>query len=221
MSDPIEPAPPAPARPDVPPMRPAPPLPTAFPAPSGAPAPAPGPGPQRAAPPYPQQPYPQQQTFAGPAPQGAYVAPYAVPRPPSAGIQPPEPAAKGRTLGIGALALALLAAVGASAVGAASAWQLGFTAGRGSASAPLDADFDWSVLAPVREWALAGEVSLWVGTALGIAAIVTGIIALVTQRGRVPGMIAVVVAALGPIVFFAAVATTLSAALSAGSGVGG
>ncbi|SIT71102.1 hypothetical protein [Microbacterium sp. RU33B] len=156
-----------------------------------------------------------------PPPSPGYAAPYSAPRPPAAGIRPPETAPSGAGLGLAALVLAVLGTLGASVVGAASAWQLGLAAGRGSATAPIDADFDWSVLAPVRDWALAGEVSLWAGTALGIAAIVSGIIALITRRGRVPGTIAVVVAALGPVVFFAAVAATLSLGLTAGSGIGG
>lgn len=208
MSDSNAPGTPPPARPPVPPL------------------PA-----QYAYPPQPQQqsqhsqPAPPPRHPSQPVPPAGYTAPYAAPytapRPPVQGVQPPAPPATGSGLGLVALILALLATVGASAVGAASAWQLGLAAGKGSATAPMDADFDWSVLAPVRDWALAGELAFWIGTAVGITALVIGVIALVTQRGRVPGMIAVVVAALGPIVFFAAVAGTLSAALTAGSGIGG
>lgn len=207
MSDSNEPGTPPPARPPVPPL----PAQYAYPPQQ----------PQHSQPAPPPQPLHPSQPATPAGYTAPYAAPYTAPRPPVQGIQPPAPPATGSGLGLAALILALLATVGASAVGAASAWQLGLAAGRGSATAPMDADFDWSVLAPVRDWALAGELSFWIGTALGIAAIVMGVIALITQRGRVPGMIAVVVAALGPIAFFAAVAGTLSAALTSGSGIGG
>ncbi len=175
---------------------------------------------------YPQQPpaYAPQQPVAYPPQQPApapYAAPYVAPRPPAGGIPAPSAPPLSPAPGFIALALALLATLGATIVGAVAAWQIGLGAGKAIASRPVDADFDWSILSPVRDHVLTGEISLWVGTAVGIAALIVGIIAIIKNRGRIPGMIAVVIAALGPIAYFAAVATALSAALPVGTGIGG
>ena len=73
----------------------------------------------------------------------------------------------------------------------------------------------------MRDWVLMGEVSFWVGTAIGVWALVQGIIAIVKGRGRGAGIAAVVIAALGPIAFGAVVQGFLTAGLAAGTGIGG
>ncbi|MFE5407944.1 hypothetical protein [Microbacterium sp. NPDC056569] len=164
-------------------------------------------------------------------PAGAYAPPpgYAPPAgypavaaaAPGAGYGSPAPAKRGAALGFTALALALVATVGASLVAAIAGFNVGLGAGREITSRPFTGEFDWGVLAPVRDWVLLGEVSFWAGTALGVWALVQGIVAIVTGRGRGAGIAAVVVAALGPIAFGAVVQGFLTAGLAAGTGIGG
>jgi hypothetical protein len=130
------------------------------------------------------------------------------------------PVKRSSVLGVVALALALVATVGASLVAAIASYRIGLGAGRQITAGALDTDFDWSVLTPVRDWVLLGEVSFWVGTALGVWALVQGVVAIVSARGRGAGIAAVIVAALGPIVFGAVVQGFLTAGLSAGTGIG-
>jgi hypothetical protein len=120
-----------------------------------------------------------------------------------------------------ALVASLAAVAGASLVGAIAAWRVGLGAGRALASRPIDADFDWSVLTPVREWVLAGEIAFWFGTVVGLWALVQGVVAIATARGRGAGIAAVVIAALGPVAFALVVQALLTAGLTAGSGIGG
>jgi len=124
-------------------------------------------------------------------------------------------------LGVVALALALVATVGASLFGAIASFNIGLGAGREITARSFDADFDWSILTPVRDWVLLGEVSFWVGTALGVWALIQGVVAIVTGRGRGAGIAAVAIAALGPIAFGAVVQGFLTAGLAAGTGIGG
>ena len=116
--------------------------------------------------------------------------------------------------------IALVATVGASISGAIASYRIGLGAGREITARTFDADFDWSILTPVRDWVLLGEVSFWAGTALGVWALVQGIVAIVTARGRGAGIAAVIVAALGPIAFGAVVQGFLTAGLAAGTGMG-
>lgn len=173
------------------------------------------PYPQQPRQPYAQPPYPQQQPYAQP-----YAAPYVPPRPPAPAITPRDDAS-GSALGVAALILAVIAAVGASTAGALAAWQIGLGAAREIDSRAAGSDFDWAVLTPVRDWVLLGELSFFAGTAAGIVALVLGIVAIVKDRGRIPAIIGVVVAALGPVFFFVAAQSALSAGLTASSGMGG
>lgn len=221
MTDPAERA--DPAQPETPPPAAgpwAPPGAAPFGAPAGPPASAShigGPGAKGAvyAPP------------PGYAPPAGYMPGPAVPGAPGAasGYPPAAVAAprarRGRALGVVALFLALLAAGGASVFAALASFNIGLGTGREIAMRALDADFDWSILTPVRDWVLLGEVSFWAGTLLGITALVLGIVAIVTRRGRGAGIAAVVIAALGPLVFGLVVQGFLTAGFAAGSGVGG
>ena len=151
-------------------------------------------------------------------PAGYPVAPAAVG---GAAYGAAAPAKRSGVLGMTALVLALVATVGASLVGAIASFNIGLGAGREISSRAFTGDFDWGVLTPVRDWVLLGEVSFWVGTALGVWALIQGIVAIVTSRGRGAGIAAVVIAALGPIAFGAVVQGLLTAGLAAGTGIGG
>ena len=137
---------------------------------------------------------------------------------------PPRPSALpsgGSGLGVVALVLAVLAAVGASIVGSYAGYSIGLGTAREVMIDSTDFDFDWSILTPVRGWVLLGELAFWAGTILGIWAIVQGIVAIVKNRGRGWGIAAVVVAAIGPIVFATGVQAFLAAGFASGASIGG
>jgi len=166
-------------------------------------------------PPYPRPPYPAQQ-YPQPYPgQPQFVAPGA-PRPQVPYAAPlPERRPDG-TLGVVALIDGVIALVGASIAVSIAAYQIGHGAGRQLAARALTADFDWSILAPVRDWVLLGEISFWVGTVFGLWALAQGIVAIVTGRGRGAGIAAVALAVAGPIAFFIALNVFLGLGLAAG-----
>lgn len=110
--------------------------------------------------------------------------------------------------------------MGASSAGAIAS----FAVGTGTDAADFEATPTWNglgFLSPVREWVLLGEVSFWIGTGLGIWAIIQGVVAIATGRGRTAAIVAVVVAVLGPVIFFAAAAIGLALGLDAGPALGG
>jgi len=135
------------------------------------------------------------------APSGAYGVPvggytasvgdYAVPAPP----RPP------RTLGVLAFVCALLAAVALPVVAGVLALRIGMLV-------PIDdlitasGDFVIAALAPARTQTLWAEIAFWLATAAGLSAIILGIIAVARRRGRGFGIAALVIAVLGPGVFF-------------------
>ncbi|WP_200947527.1 hypothetical protein [Microbacterium sp. Root166] len=180
----------------------------------------------------------------GPAPQSGHAVPTGYPAPAvnpiyppgtvaayPAGVQPATgapsyaplfvaaPPAGGRALGVVALILALLAVVGAAIAAAVAGFNAGLGTGDRMAMMPLEADFDLSYLSPVRGWVLLGEIAFWIGTVLGVWAIVQGIIAAVKRRGRGAGIAAIVVAAVGPIVFSVVLWSFLTAGIA--SSIGG
>ncbi|PRB05342.1 hypothetical protein [Microbacterium sp. MYb64] len=152
---------------------------------------------QPVAPAYPQQPVaPVYQAppgaFSGPA--GGYADPYA----------PAARPAGGPGLGRVALLLALLATVVLTIVGAVLAWQVGHGIGSSTDLTALEnrvSSDDLSFLTPVRDLILWVEITTWTATALGIWALVQGIVAIAKRRGRGPGIAAVIIAALGPFVY--------------------
>lgn len=161
------------------------------------------------APPQPAWPAPPQQAplFAAPyadAPRGSFVE---------------RAAPRSAALGVTALVLAVLAAGGASVAGAVAATQIAQGVGPSAFSSPQGPS-DLAFLSPVRDWVLLGEVSFWIGTVVGIWAIVQGVVAIVTGRGRVAAIVAVVVAVLGPILFFAAVTIAVVAVVDTGPVLG-
>ncbi|WP_249353728.1 hypothetical protein [Microbacterium sp. 2FI] len=155
-----------------------------------------------------------------PAPGGSHGGSYGAGAPGTYGAVTP-PASTGNRLGVVALLLSLVATLGAPVVAALAAFRIGLGAGREIALNPVDISLDWSVLTPVRDWVLLAEAAFWVGTVLGIWAIVQGIAAIVQRRGRGAGAAAVIIAVLGPIVFAVAVQIALASGGLAGSGLGG
>jgi hypothetical protein len=157
-------------------------------------------------------------------PYGAYppapnfAAPYAAPAP--VGFADPAPS-RGAALGIVALVAGILALVVAPIAAGIASYGVGLGIGREFALRPSAASLDWSVLSPVRDWVLLGEVSFWAGTALGVWALVQGIVAIVRRRGRGTGIAAVVVAVLGPVAFGVVVNAFIAAGIAAGSSLGG
>jgi hypothetical protein len=111
--------------------------------------------------------------------------------------------------------LALAATVGATLVGAIATFTVGL--GAPGAIDDLQTDFDWSTLTPVRGWVLVAELAFWAGTILGIWALVQGIVAAVTARGRATGIAAIVVAAVGPVVFYLVAVVALIAGATGSS----
>ncbi|MGZ8804266.1 MAG: hypothetical protein ACXWZG_03060 [Microbacterium sp.] len=223
-----QPSPPAPGPPPVPPM------PSAIP-PYAVP-PAPPAAPAGAAPQYPTTPYPTQ-LYGSPAAYGQQTAAYAAPsqgyappqgyQPPPQGYGPytpqraPVAARGGSALGVVAFALAVLAAFGATIVGSIAAYSIGLGTGQEIMLDPAAADFDWSILAPVRGWVLMAELAFWAGTVLGIWALVQGIIATVKNRGRGWGIAALVIALFGPVAFALGFQAFLLAGFAAGASVSG
>jgi hypothetical protein len=78
---------------------------------------------------------------------------------------------------------------------------------------------DLRVLAPVRDQVLWAELSFWLGTIVGIAAIVIGIIAIAKRRGRGTGVAGLIIAVLGAAIFFIVLVSALAAGSAAGFAV--
>ncbi|TQJ31652.1 hypothetical protein [Microbacterium sp. SLBN-146] len=145
------------------------------------------------------------------APTG-FPAPYATPGVPSPAASPFAAPAPPRSSMLGVVAL--LASVAATVLSPiiATVAAVGIGAGLGRQNLSLDewTGGDLSVLSPVRDWVLLGEVAFWAGTLLGVWALVQGIVAITRRAGRVQGIIAVVLAAIGPVVFAIAVQVSLT-----------
>ncbi|WP_309102430.1 hypothetical protein [Microbacterium sp.] len=169
-------------------------------------------------PPTPQGPvptFPQQGLFPPQAPPpGAYQVPvggYAFPDG-AYRVQVTEP--RPPLVGILALILALAAAVLTPVVGGLTAYEIGR---RIPAALTYVSDVDsLGFLSPARDQVLWAEVSFWVGTLLGVAAIILGIVAIRQRQGRGQGIAALVVAVIAPMIFF----VVLGIALSAGAATG-
>lgn len=173
------------------------------PQPSGQPVGAPGyPSAQNAGPGYP------------PPPPGAYQVPvggYAVS---SGAYQAPEPGAKKSSLlGILALILAIAAAVVTPIISGVTGFEIGRRLPGGLDTTSPDL---LTVLAPARDQVLWTEIAFWTGTILGVAAIVLGIIAIRRRQGRGAGIAALVVAVLGPLIFWIVLVFAISVGTAAG-----
>lgn len=199
-------------QPPVPPPWSSGPTPPAQPAWSSGPTPPAPPAPPYGAPPVP--PY-------GAAQAAPYVAPYAAPVHPQYGAALSAPAPRrSPALGIIAVVVAGIAALTPIAA-AIAAFQIGIGAGKEIALRPSPDAWDVTILSPVREWVLVGEVSFWLGTVLGLWALVQGIVAIVSRRGRIAGVVAVVLAVVAPILFGVVTWVSLAAGLESGGSIGG
>lgn len=150
-----------------------------------------------------------------PAPPGAYGVPVGGYRSPIGDYQvPPAERPPSRRLGGIALVAALLAAVGAPIVAGILSLRIGM---RVQLDRVLDAtgEIVWAALSPVRTEVLWVEILFWVATALGILAIVLGIIATARRRGRGLGVTAIILAVIGPVGFLLLV----SVLFGVGSGI--
>ena len=126
---------------------------------------------------------------------------------------PPVDEKKSSLLGMLALVAALLAAVVMPIIGGVAGFQIGTLIPGGIDTS--DEDF-LSVLSPARSQVLWAEIAFWAGTILGIAAIVVGIIAIRRKQGRGQGIAALVVAVIGPVIFWLAVLILISVGTAAG-----
>ncbi|MGO1630061.1 hypothetical protein [Microbacterium sp.] len=146
--------------------------------------------------------------------QGGYAAPY---QPPVDSRYAPvvAPRPKRTTPRLGRVALVL--AIGAFVLAAVPLWFAGHSAGRAiGVSAFLDSGvWTWAVLAPARPLIIIGEIGFWLGSALGVWALIQGIVALRTQRGRAPAVWAIVVAAASPILLAALTSAALAVGVAA------
>lgn len=148
------------------------------------------------------------------APAGAYQVPAGGYAP--AAIAEPRP--KGSpALGLIALALSLVAAVACTIIIGVTGWNIGYRLPGLSVGATVQDLESLSMLSPVRDEVLWAELSLWVGSVTGIAAIVLGIIATVRRHGRGAAIAALVVAAVGPIAYFTVAATAFTMGATAGA----
>jgi len=170
------------------------------------------------------RPYPRAQGYA--PPQGYSYAPPQGYAPPPQGygpyvpLPPSAPTSAGRGLGVVAFVLAVAATLGTTIVACVAAFRIGLGTGREITLRPMDVDFDWSTLAPVRDWVLVGEVAFWAGTVLGVWAIIQGIVAVVKNSGRGWGIAAIVIGAIGPIAFLLGVQALLVAGFASGASIG-
>ncbi|UNK71921.1 hypothetical protein [Microbacterium sp. H1-D42] len=141
-----------------------------------------------------------------PAPAGGYMVPY---------VEPPA----SRATGAIALVLSLIAAVVVPIVGAVFGYQIGVLVPVTAIDVSVESTFqdDLALLAPARMQVLWAEVTFWVGTAIGITALVIGIIATAKRRGRGLGITAIILAAVGPAFFFLAVFATFGVGAAVGS----
>lgn len=151
------------------------------------------------------------------APPGAYPAPVGGYSAPGGAYQAPAPAQpKSSALGIVAFALSIVAAIVASIIGGAAAYQIGYKLPT-AVDQVGNSTNDLSFLAPVRDQVLMGEISFWLGTLTGIAAIVLAIMAIVKRAGRAWGITALILGVIGPLIFFTVVGVTLGVGASSGA----
>lgn len=154
------------------------------------------------APVFPGAPGPTSAQPWGPPPPLYYTAPPAPPRPRTLGAV---------SMGI-ALAVLVLSAVASAIVGASE----------GPLGSRTSTSFDFTTSDLTPDQAAAFEpigvligAQLLLGTLLGILALVLGIVAVATKRGRAFGIVGIVVAAAAPILSFIVYAITLGATLPA------
>lgn len=129
-----------------------------------------------------------------------------------------EPPVRGsRRLGTVALIVGSSSLVLAPLAVGIAAFNFGLGLGRQDSVQPLDAELGWSFLASVSAWQQAGVIAFVIGALLAVWAATQGVIAVVRDRGRATGMIAIVAAVLSPVVFWSALGLCLAAGFAASS----
>jgi hypothetical protein len=126
---------------------------------------------------------------------------------------PEAPTRKSGSLGILALVLAIVAAVVAPIVAGIAGFEIGVRIPSGIDTS--DPEF-LATLSPARDQVLWAEITFWIGTVLGIAAIVFGIIAIVRRKGRGQGIAALVVAVVGPVIFWVMLVVAIAIGTASG-----
>lgn len=137
-------------------------------------------------------------------PPGAYRVPVGGFQTPVGGYVVPPPVPPSRALGAAALVASLLAAVVTPLIAGVLALRIGLVVAVDDLVGEAG-DLVVSALSPARTETLWAEIVFWLGTALGLFALVAGIIAVARRRGRGMGIAAIVIAALGPAIFFLSV----------------
>lgn len=198
--------------PQLPPPGAVPPVPPVVPASDAAPY-----G-QAPADPYAQNPGYAQNPAYTPAPQAAPPGAYQVPvggYPAASGaysVPDTAPAPSG-TFAVLAFVLGIVAAVVVPIIAGVFGAQIGARIPSG-----IDTnDPSWiQALSPAREQVLWAEVSFWTGTVLGIAAIVFGILSIRRKTRRALGIIGLVLAVLGPVVYWFVLIISISVGIATG-----
>lgn len=113
-----------------------------------------------------------------------------------------------------ALSLALVAAVVTPIIAGINAFEIGRLVPQGLSAG----NGDLSALSPARDQVLWAELSFWTGAALGVAAIVLGILAIRRRQGRGAGIAAIVVAAAASVLFFVVLVIAFATGSAAGFG---
>ncbi|WP_298037877.1 hypothetical protein [uncultured Microbacterium sp.] len=206
--------------PQLPPPGPSAPLPPVPQAPAHPQAPA-YPQASTAAPAYPAPGYPvaPPTSPAVQAPPGAYGVPVGGYALGDGAYQPPSaPAKKSPMPGIIALLLGVIAVVVSPIMASIAGYRIGFGMPGVIEEDYLDMTDDvLYLLSPVRNDVLLGEISFWIGTLAGIAAIIVGIIAIVKRAGRGWAITALVLGVIAPFIFFLMLAIMLGIGASAGA----
>ena len=129
-----------------------------------------------------------------------FAAPYEQQVMPQLGAIVDGPAApRSQKLGTIAFFLALAAAIIPAIIAGITAVPIGQTFAEAIANGVVPDGVEW--LSPVKSTVLVAELAFWFGTIAGIAAIIMGAIAMGQQRGRKMGLIAIIVAVAGPILY--------------------
>lgn len=149
-------------------------------------------------------------------PPGAYTVPVGGYQAPAGAYQlPPTAPPASRRTGAFALAASLLAAVVAPVIAGFVAVRMGMEVLVTDLVTPAG-DLRLAALSPVRTPVLWIEIVFWAATALGVIALVLGIVATARRRGRGMGITAIVLAVLGPVGFF----LTVSVLYGVGNAIG-
>ncbi|WP_144753409.1 DUF4064 domain-containing protein [Curtobacterium pusillum] len=156
--------------------------------------------------------YGQQQQY-GQQPYAAAAAPTSAGAPSWQGYE--EPKRKKKTVGAIAFVVGLLALVAGVVAGVLIGAAFGDSAAlreaaNGGSTTPSDSAVQELMTSP---GAVTASLLFYLGTALGLWAIVQGIIAAVTKRGRAWGVWGIVLAVVGVIAFFIAAAASVAGAM--------